>query len=174
MKKLTQWIFSGVLTLCVLAALPALAQSKSAAILTPADTAKIAPATVFFRGQIAPLQLRNTYGVRTGSGAVVLMGLVDSSGYSSGVQQKYQGYILTEIPLDFSGKHLQPGAYGFGFVQANTFTVMDLGNHDLFSTAWTANAAMQRPRPLQIVQGTQARAYQLCSGRKCVGFTTGK
>jgi hypothetical protein len=174
MKKWTAWFFCGVLTLSALTAAPAKAQAKGAAILAPADTAKLAPATVFFRGQSAPLQLRNTFGVRTGSGAVVLMGLVDSSGYSSGVQQKYQGYILTESPLDFSGKHLAPGAYAFGFVGANAFTVMDLGNHDLFNTAWASDAALHRPRPLQILPGAQSGTYRLYSGRKYVDFRIGR
>jgi hypothetical protein len=173
MIKRTGFLLSAVLALFPLCAAHAQAK-RGDVILPPAVTAKITPATVFFRGQSAPMQLRNTFGVRTADGAVVLMGLVDSSGYSSGIQQKYQGYILTEVALNFSGKHLAPGAYAFGFVGANAFTVMDLGNHDLLSVPWATDANLHRPRPLQIVQGAQAQTYRLYAGRKYVDFALGK
>lgn len=155
------------------------AQAKGAAatpttILLPADTAKLAPGTVFFRGQSATLQMRNTYGLRFPDGAIVLAGLVDSSGYSSGVQQKYQGYLITEVPLDFSGKKLPPGAYGFGFIAPNTFVVMDLGAHDLLRVPWTQDTAIQRPRPFQIVNATEAGEFRLYEGRKAVSFSREK
>ena len=146
----------------------------AAAILPPASLTKIAPATVFFKGQSAAMQLRNTFGVRTADGSVLLMGLVDSSGYSSGIQQKYQGYILTEVPLHFANAVLPAGAYGFGFLGANKFTVMDLGNHDLLQASWAEDAALTRPRPLQILAAPQPGSYRLYSGRKYVAFTVGK
>lgn len=152
--------------------LHAQAKSSTAAttILNPAAAAKLAPATVFFRGQSASMQLRNTFGLRTASGAIVLIGLVDSSGYSTGLQQKYQGYILTEVPLDFAGKKLAPGAYGFGFLASNHFAIMNLAAQDILGAPWSADAALNRPRPLQIVQGTQPNAFRLYVGRKFVNF----
>ena len=154
------------------------AQANTAAatttILTPADTAKIAPPTVFFRGQSASLQARNTFGIRYVDSAVVLMGLVDSSGYSTGIQQKYQGYFLTEVPLEFSGMRLAPGAYGFGFIGSNAFIIMDLGAHELLRVQWTRDAAMPRPRPLQIVNGAHADQFRLYEGRKFVSFQRAK
>src|SRR5258708_7800865 len=75
---------------------------------------KLFPETVFFRGQSAPVQMRNTGGVHFADDAYVLAGMVDNSGYSSGLRQKYQAYLLTEVPLQIGGQSVKPGAYGFG------------------------------------------------------------
>jgi hypothetical protein len=85
-------------------------------ILTAADVGnKLLPEKVFFRGQIAPVQARNTGGVRFADGFLVFAGLVDSSGYSTGIREKYQAYLINEVPIEIGGQTLKPGAYGIGF-----------------------------------------------------------
>ena len=101
--------------------------------LTASEAAKLLPATVFFRGQSAPIQARNSSGVQFNKNALLLVTLVDTAGYSSSVQEKYQAYLITEASLDIEGHRLPPGAYGCGFIAGNTFVVMDIGGHDLFS-----------------------------------------
>ena len=64
----------------------------------------LVPATVFFRGQVASVQARNAGGVKLADGMFVLCALVDTSGYSTAVQQKYQGYFITEVALDINGQ----------------------------------------------------------------------
>src|SRR5207245_8664543 len=97
-------------------------------VLKAADiTPKIFPERVFFRGQVAPAQLRNTGGVHFADDLYVLAGLVDSSGYSTGIREKYQGYLLNEVNLEMGGQNLKPGAYGFGFITGGKFVVIDLG-----------------------------------------------
>ena len=86
-------------------------------------TPKTFPERVFYRGQVASVQMRNTGGVHFGDDLYVLAGLVDVSGYSSGVREKYQGYLLTEVPMDVNGKTLKPGAFGIGFVNGSKFVV---------------------------------------------------
>lgn len=156
---------------------PLHAQTKTSTaattILNPTAADKLAPATVFFRGQSASLQMRNTFGLRAQDGSIVLMGLVDNSGYSTGIQQKYQGYILTEVPLNFAGKNLPAGAYGFGFLASNHFSIMNLGAVDVLGASWIADANLARPRPLQIVQAAQPNAFRLYNGRKFVDFQVG-
>lgn len=88
---------------------------------------KLLPDKVWFRGQNAPVQARNSGGVRYGDGFYVLVTLVDNSGYSSGVREKYQAYFITEVPLEIGGQSLKPGAYGVGFLDADKFIVMDIG-----------------------------------------------
>jgi len=44
--------------------------------------------------------------------------MVDSSGYSTGLKEKYQAYLLNEVTLEIAGQTLKPGAYGFGFSMA--------------------------------------------------------
>src|SRR5713226_4371340 len=64
-------------------------------ILKAADiTPKIFPERVFFRGQSAPVQFRNSGGVHFADDFYVLAGLVDSSGYSTAIKEKYQAYLL--------------------------------------------------------------------------------
>src|SRR5437868_3032725 len=85
------------------------------AVLKAADiTPKLFPEHVFFRGQVAPAQLRNTGGVHFADDLYLLAGLVDSSGYSPAIKEKYQGYLLSEVNLEIGGQALKPGAYVFG------------------------------------------------------------
>lgn len=131
-------------------------------------TNKIFPEQVFFRGQVAPVQMRNTGGVHFSDDAYVLAGLVDSSGYSTAIRQKYQAYFITEVGLEVGGQKLSPGAYGVGFVTGDKFIVMDLGAHDLFQVDVSKDAEMKRPVPMQIA-GSGGK-YRLYSGRNYVEF----
>jgi hypothetical protein len=141
--------------------------AASDTILTVQAADKLLPDAVYFAGQSANTQLRNAAGIQFADGQQTLAVLVDTSGYSSALQQKYQGYLITETALDFGGHHLAPGAYGFGFVSGH-FLVMDVGAHDLLQTASVHDAQMHLPRPLQILAGSAAETWRLCSGRDCV------
>lgn len=144
-------------------------QAKPETALKAADiTGKIFPEQVFFRGQVAPVQMRNTGGVRFGDEFYVLAGMVDNSGYSSDIRQKYQAYFISEVSLDIAGQKLAPGAYGVGFLKEGKFVVMDLGAHDLFQVACARDAEMKRPVPLQVV--SSAGKYRLYVGRDFVEF----
>ena len=151
------------------------AQQES--VLHPADLAKIVPASVFFRGQSATTQLRNSGGVRFADGALMFAVLVDNSGYSTGIQQKYQAYLITEVPLEVEGHHLAPGAYGAGIVKMEGqmhFVVDDLGAHDLFHATAKHDAALHRPVPLEVLAGSSAGTYRLYLGRNYVEFRRAK
>lgn len=132
-------------------------------------TAKVLPDKVFFRGQVASVQTRNSAGVHYSDDAYLLAALVDSSGYSSDIRQKYQGYLMTETAIDLGGQKLVPGAYGFGFV-GGKLVVMDLGAHDLLSVASNKDADLKHPMPLQIV-ATAPGKYRLYVGREYVDFS---
>jgi hypothetical protein len=130
---------------------------------------KLLPDKVFFRGQSATVQARNTGGVRYADGMLVLAGLVDNSGYSSGIREKYQAYFITEVPVEIGGQTLKPGAYGVGFLEGSKFLVMDVGANDVFQVSSTKDAELKRPVPLQIVAGA-AGTYRLYKGRDYVEF----
>lgn len=171
--------FIGILASCVLGCLPIvqLAGAQSAApaqakILSPQDIGALMPHSVFFRGQTATVQLRNTFGLRLGNGSVVLAGLVDNSGYATSIQQKYQGYLLSESALTIDGETLPAGAYGFGFVANDAFIVMDLGAHEVLKVTSKTDSTMPHPRPLQIVAGTHPGNYRLYGGRRFVSIHT--
>ena len=140
-------------------------------VLKAADiTPKIFPERVFFRGQSAPVQFRNSGGVHFADDFYVLVGLVDSSGYSSGIKEKYQAYLLNEVTLEIAGQTLKPGAYGIGFITGGKFVVMDLGANDLLQAASQHDAEMKRPVPLQVLDSSTAGGYRLYIGRDYVEF----
>jgi len=140
-------------------------------VLKAADiTAKIFPEHVFFRGQSAPVQFRNSGGVHFADDLYVLAGMVDSSGYSTAIKEKYQAYLLNEVTLEVSGQTLKPGAYGIGFLNGGKFVVMDVGANDVLQAASQHDAEMKRPMPLQVVAAATAGSYRLYAGRDYVEF----
>src|SRR5713226_2874201 len=145
-----------------------LAQQPKPGVLGGDDLKKVVPATYFFRGQSAPVQLRNSAGFSGADGKLVLAGLVDTSGYASDVQARYQGFLITEVKLNIEGTTLAPGAYGFGFSKEGKFLVMDVGANDLFSVAGKIDDKLPHPVPLKIVE--DGGAYRLYSGRKWVSL----
>jgi hypothetical protein len=139
-------------------------------VLKAADiTPKLFPEQVFFRGKVAPAQLRNTGGVHFADDLFVLAGLVDNSGYSTAIKEKYQAYLLTEVTLEIGGQTVKPGAYGFGFVSGK-FILMDLAANNLVETAGSHDAEMKRPVPLQVASSSAAGSYRLYVGRDFIEF----
>jgi hypothetical protein len=125
---------------------------------------------VFFQGKTAPVQGRNSGGIRFEDKSLMLVSLVDTSGYSSQVQEKYQAYLITESPLDIDGHRLSPGAYGCGFISSG-FIVMDIGGHDLFTANATRDGDLRRPTPLQVMAAPDGPGkYRLYAGRNFVSF----
>jgi hypothetical protein len=177
MKTRLWVIFCSALTVMLLAS--SFAYAQKAADATPAKEGvlnatevgdKLFPDKVFFRGQSASVQARNTGGIRYADGMLVMAGLVDNSGYSSGIREKYQAYLITEVPIEIGGQTLRPGAYGIGFIEENKLVVMDLGANDVFQVGSTKDSELKRPVPLQFVAGSTAGTYRLYKGRDYVEF----
>ena len=83
-----------------------LSAQQKPGVLSADEVRKVVPATYFFRGQSASVQLRNSAGFSVPDGKLVLAGLVDTSGYASDVQAKYQGFLITEVKLNIEGTEL--------------------------------------------------------------------
>jgi hypothetical protein len=135
---------------------------------------KLFPDKVYFKSLVASTQARNSAGVRYGDGTLTLMALVDNSGYASGIREKYQGYLLSDVSIEIGGQTLKPGAYGFGFLEGDKFVVLDLGANDLFQVSSAKDTEIKRPVPLQIVAGASAANYRLYKGREYVEFHRAK
>lgn len=138
----------------------------STGVLAADQIDKLLPPSVYFKGQSAPLQLRNSAGIRTAAGSIAWMALVDTSGYSTGVRERYQFYLVTEAPLQFGTANLPAGAYGAGFLADGTAIVLDLGAHEIAHTSAVTDSSMRRPRPLQIT--ANGSAYRLYLGKQYV------
>ncbi len=174
--KAPRFLAATLLSVLVLGcALSLNAQGAKESVLKASDVGtKLMPDKVFFRGQNAPVQARNTAGVRYADELLVLAGLVDSSGYSTSIREKYQGYLLTEVPLEIGGQTLKPGAYGFGFLSDGKFVVMDIGANDVLSVGSMKDSEIKHPVPLQVVGAKDAGSYRLYSGRDFVEFHRAK
>jgi hypothetical protein len=134
---------------------------------------KLFPESVFFRGQTAPAQMRNTGGIHFSDDLYMLAGLVDNSGYSTGIREKYQAYLITEATLQFGGQTLKPGAYGVGFIEGGKFVVLDLAANEIFQATSQKDTEMKRPVPLQVT-APEAGKYRLYAGREFVEFSRAK
>jgi len=147
------------------------AAPKRDAVLKAAEvTTAIFPERVFYRGQVADVQMRNTGGVRFSDNLLVLAGLVDVSGYATNVKEKYQGYLLSEVHLQVNEKSLQPGAYGIGFVNGSKFIVSDVGGNAVLEIAGERDANLKRPVPLQVLPSPEREGYRLYLGRNFVSL----
>src|ERR1700757_1802382 len=155
-------VLGPVLLLLILA----VAQQASKHALSSEELKKAAPAEFFFRGQKAPVQLRNAVGFQQADGKMTLAALVDASGYSTAIQQKYQGMLVTESKLDIGGSTLPPGQYGFGCTSDGKFMVMDVSNHDVLSTSYETDQALQHAVPLKLVE--DGSGYKLYAGKKWI------
>ena len=129
-------------------------------VLSAADAQKLVPQNYFYAGQTAPVQARNSAVAKSPGGKFVLAGMVDVSGYSSALAEKYQAFLITEGPLQVGGKPLGTGAYGIGTLANGDFIVTDLGGTTLFSVPLHADADLKRPVPLTMtVAGDSLRLY---------------
>lgn len=170
----TLWIRPAPDALAQRAATPSASAPASAktGVLNRVQASAILPASVFYAGQSAPVQGRNSGGIRFDGDKLALFALVDTTGYSSGVQQSYQGYLLTEVSLKIGDHTLAPGAYGFGFVAGNRMVVMDIGGKEILHTTTTRDDQMMRPTPLQVMaDASEPGRYRLYLGRTYVTMT---
>jgi hypothetical protein len=146
----------------------AVAQQASKHVLTSDELNKAVPAEYFFRGQKAPVQVRNAVGFQLADGKMMLAALVDASGYSTAIQQKYQGLLITETKLNIGGSSLPPGQYGFGFAAGDKFVVMNVANGDVLSAPYQTEQALQHAVPLKLV--ADGDGYKLYAGKKWIAI----
>ncbi|HKV24112.1 MAG TPA: hypothetical protein VJN93_05930 [Candidatus Acidoferrum sp.] len=149
------------------------AAKKDVVLKASQITARIFPESVFYRGQVAPVQMRNAGGVHFADGYYVLAGMVDASGYASDVKEKYQGYFLVEVPIEINGQSLKPGAYGIGFMENSKLVVTDVGGNTVLEIAGERDADIKRPVPLQVIAAPEAGSYRLYLGRNFVSIKRG-
>jgi hypothetical protein len=154
-----------VMTFVALLLTSGLAQKTAQHLLSGDELQKMVPAEFFFRGQKATVQLRNAAGFQTAGGMVTFGALVDASGYSSSIQEKYQGMLISESKLNIGGSELAPGEYGFGFTK-DKFIVMNVASEDIFSIPYSTDAELKRPVPLKMVE--DGAGYKFYAGKKWV------
>lgn len=140
-------------------------------VLNDKDSAAVVPTSFYFAGQSAPTQLRNAAVARIGKDRLVIVGMVDTSGYSTEISGKYEGFFITDSPIRVGNKTLGTGAYGFGFSKDGKLNIFDLGSKQILFVNTQNDAEMKRPRPLQMISTPngvrfyKGKSYVLISGR---------
>jgi len=132
------------------------------------------PKDFYLEGNAIPVEKRNTVLLNTPSGARVLVGLIDTTGYSSQIQEKYIGMLIVEAPITACSIDLPVGSYGFGLVKpapqsqgSANFLVYDQAGKQLGSCSVEADKALKQPRPLQVTTGPDTTT-RLCLGTYCL------
>lgn len=167
LKKQTA-VYLGLLLLCAFSIIPVNAQEK-AKLLSGAALTGVVPTGFYFEGQSAPTQTRNTAAVSFGKKQNVIVGLVDTSGYSTEIAAKYEGFLINDAPIQIGGADLPTGAYGFGFTNDGKLNVFDIGGQQILSVATANDKALRRPRPLTLTATNEVRFYK---GRNYVLLAT--
>ena len=62
-------------------------------VLTGDNLKRVVPTSFYFAGQSAATQERNTAAAKFGENRFVIVGLVDTSGYSTEISGKYEGFF---------------------------------------------------------------------------------
>jgi hypothetical protein len=120
----------------------------------------------YLEGNAIPTQKRNAALAKTPAGARVLFALIDTTGYSSQIQQKYEGMIISEGNFTIGGQKLGVGSFGFGHTKpvATSNDDMKLYIYDQAGTkvaecSGKKDAGLAQPMPLQVVKGVPAKLY---------------
>lgn len=135
-------------------------------VLTDAALTRIVPTSFYFAGQSAETQMRNAAAAKLGENRFIIAGLVDTSGYSTEISGKYEGFFITDSPVKIGNKLLGTGAYGFGFAKGNKINIFDLSSKQILSVATTSDTELKRPRPLQMTG--EAKGIRLYKGKDFV------
>ena len=122
------------------------------AILAGADLQRVVPSSFYFEGQTGPTQMRNSAAARLAANSYVIAALVDTSGYSSDIKGKYEGFLITDSPIKLGGADLATGAYGFGFAADGKVNIYDVGGKQILSTGTTKDDGVKGPRPLMMTK----------------------
>jgi hypothetical protein len=151
MKAIYSWVVYGILTVLFVAACYSVQMAQDIRVLNDKDAAVTIPTSFYFAGQSAPTQIRNAAAARIGKDRLVIAGMVDTSGYSTEISGKYEGFFITDSPVKIGDKTLGTGAYGFGFSSDGKLRIFDISSKEILSVTTQGDSEMKRPRPLQFV-----------------------
>jgi hypothetical protein len=114
MKK-SMLLAGSVVVACLVAVSPNSARAQGGFEQVSGDAFNHAVPTDFYlEGEHPPVEKRNAVLLKTNKGARVVVGLIDTTGYSSQFQQKYIGMLISEAKISVCGNSIGVGSYGLG------------------------------------------------------------
>ena len=115
------------------------------------------PSDFYLEGNHIPVEKRNASVLKDAKGARVVLALIDTSGYSSQIKQKYTGMLITETKISVCGNALGVGSYGFGLERpAPTssadaeFRIYNQAGEKVGECAAKKDDSVKQPRPLAL------------------------
>lgn len=147
-----------IVTICLLAIWPNAARAQGGFEPVSGDAFNRAVPTDFYVvGEHIPVEKRNAAVLKNAQGAQVVLGLIDTSGYSSQIQEKYTGMLITETKLSVCGNVLGVGSYPFGLERppANSsadakLRIYNQAGEKLGECAAKKDDSIKQPRPLAV------------------------
>jgi len=158
MKK-TLVAFAITAMVCALAAWPQAARAQGGFEPVPADAFNRAvPQDFYVEGNRIPVEKRNTVVLKNAKGTRLLVGLVDTTGYSSQVRQKYTGMIITEGKISVCGNALGVGSYAFGLDRPAfpssaeaPFKIYNQAGEKVGECSAKKDDSVKQPKPLSVM-----------------------
>jgi hypothetical protein len=121
----------------------------------PADNA--IPNDFYLEGNRIPVQKRNAVLVNCPMGGRIVIGLIDTTGYSSQIQQKYEGMLISETHFTIGGQKIGVGSFGFGHTKPAAtsdedmrLTIYDQAGNKVAEATGKKDASLSKPSPLQV------------------------
>lgn len=162
------FISAAALLLSLVAAGPGQAQNVFKVETGKAFTRAV-PKDFYLEGNAIPTEKRNSALAITPAGARLLVGLIDTTGYSSRIQQKYIGMLIAEGRVEVCGNAVPVGSYGFGLAKSGGSSNAQGAKFLLYnqagqrvaecSTGWDPKVAHPVPLQVQVGGGASARLY---------------
>ena len=157
MKKTLMAVGFSVMV-CLLAVWPntACAQGGFESVTGDAFTRAV-PGDFYLEGNRIPVEKRNSALLKNAKGSRVVVGLIDTTGYSSQIKSKYAGFLITETHVSVCGTALAVGSYGFGLdrpaATSNadaTFKIYNQAGEKLGECAAKKDDSVKQPKPLGV------------------------
>jgi hypothetical protein len=146
------------LAVVVLAVWPSSVRAQGSFELVKGEEFKKAlPKEFYLEGNAIRTQERNAALVKTPAGARVLFALIDTTGYSSQIQQRYEGMLITEGNLSLCGTVVGVGSYGFGYTKLppnstedGKFFLYNQAGEKVAECATKKDTEIKLPNPLHV------------------------
>jgi hypothetical protein len=168
MKK-TMMVVGLTVMVCLLVAWPNAARAQGGFEQVAGDAFNRAVPTDFYlEGNHMPVEKRNAAVLKNFKGARVVLALLDTTGYTSQVQQKYAGMLITETPISVCGNALGVGSYGFGLERPAApstadapFRIYNQAGEKVGECTAKKDDSVKQPKPLAtiVVQRGPAKLY---------------
>ena len=123
------------------------------------------PNDFYLEGNRIPVEKRNAALLKTPAGARLVLALIDTTGYSSQIKQKYIGMVIAEGTVSVCNVPLSVGSYGFGLEKPAAtsseeakFILYNQAGEKVGDCGAKKDNAVKHPKPLNIVLSKEAGA----------------